>query len=162
MMLNKMMRDILRSMRRDFYKFISNWYFESENEDTRQDFEETYKANAKMSIPTYDEMKKEIFGMISEAGFHFAQVSPRKANCVVRIYRKEMEIDGTQGGLCGAVCFVKNMLGKWTTIDNDGRVVEMTHGKYYSVPYWTSLITKYEKPVKANYYDVYLKVRRNI
>lgn len=158
MMLNKAMKDTLRKKRKDFYKFISNWYFESQDEDTRQDFEDAYRANATMPIPTYDEMRKEIFDAIKESGFRYDVVAPYKANCVVRIYRKEMPIDGKPAGLCGAVCFVKDFLGKWTTIDRDGKVEEMTYGRFYKVTYWTSLITKYDHLVNANYYDIYLNV----
>lgn len=157
-MLNKNSRDTLRKIKKDFHKFIRNCYFSSESEDTRLDFEETYKANAKMAIPTYDEMRKEIFTQISECGFHVRPVSPKKANCAIRIYRKEFEIDGMVAGLCGAVCFVKTPFGKWTTIDSQDNIVEMSHMRFYPVQYWTSLVTRYENLVMANYYDVYLKV----
>ncbi|MBQ7410413.1 MAG: hypothetical protein IJW20_03415 [Clostridia bacterium] len=157
-MLNKASRNTLRNIKMVFHKFVRNCYFSSESEDTRLDFEETYKANAKMAIPTYDEMRKEIFSKISESGFRIRPVSPKKANCVVRIYRKEFEIDDMPAGLCGADCFVKTLSGKWTTLDSQENIVELSHLRFYPVQYWTSLVTRYDNLVMANYYDIYLKV----
>lgn len=159
-MLNKASRIALRKVKTVFHKFVRNCYFTSEGEDTRLDFEQTYRANAKMEIPTYDEMKMEIFSKISEIGFRYRVVSPKKANCVVRIYRKEFKIDDMAAGLCGADCFVKTPIGKWTTLDSQDKVVELSHFRVYPVQYWTSLLTRYDELVMANYYDVYLKVMR--
>lgn len=157
-MLGKKLADTLRRMETSFYKYTNNWYAESNDIEARLDFEETYKANARMPIPSYDEMKKEMLDKMFDSGFYSYIVSPEDANCVIRIYRQELKINDVQAGLCGAVCFVKDYFGKWTRFDKDGQIVEMTHGNHYMVQYWTSLLTVYEKPVAANYYDVYLKV----
>ena len=155
-MLDKVKRYVLMNLRVAFHKYTSCWYID--NIETRLDYEETYKANSKMAIPTYDEMKKTMFEQMSLSGFKFVVSSPKKANCAVRIYRKELEIEGVPGGLCGAVCFVKNSSGKWMTTTEDGNEVEMTYDDTFEVKYWTSLLTQHNEPVKANYYDVYLRV----
>lgn len=155
--MDKAKRDALKRVRAAFHKYTGAWYYSGPAEE-RKEFEDTYAANKNMSIPTYDEMKREIFSKMLSERFRFVQVAPDKANCAVRIYRKEFDVDGNPGGLCGAVCFVKNPSGKWTTITPDNKEHEMTYEETCSVEYWTSLITKYEKPVLADYYDVYLKV----
>lgn len=161
-MLSKQLSNTLRRMETSFCKYTNSMYVKSADTgreaEVRLEFEETYRANQKMPIPSYDEMKKEMLEKISFSGFSYTFVSPEEANCVVRIYRKELEINAVRGGLCGADCFVKDFFGKWTRIDKDGNSIEMTHGRHYLVTYWTSLLTVYEKTVAANYYDVYLKV----
>lgn len=157
-MLNRQLCNTLRRMETVFCKYTTNWYVQSGNIEARIDFEDTYKASARMPIPTYDEMKKEMLDKLTDSGFSHYIVSPEAANCVIRIYRKELKINDVQGGLCGAVCFVKDFMGRWTRINKDGEFVEITHGKHYMVTYWTSLLTVYENPVAANYFDVYLKV----
>ena len=58
-MLNKQLSNTLRRMETNFCKYTNNWYVETKDIEARLDFEETYKANAKMPIPSYDEMKKQ-------------------------------------------------------------------------------------------------------
>ncbi len=150
-------REALKRIRVAFHKYTGAWYLNG-GSDERAAFEDTYAANKNQPIPTYDEMKQEIFSKMLSERYRFVQVAPDKANCAVRIYRKELDVDGKPGGLCGAVCFVKNPSGKWTTITPNDQEFEMTYDETCPVEYWTSLITKYEKPVLADYYDVYLKV----
>ena len=153
-------RKSLRRIRTAFHKYTECVYVSGMDNLTREDLEDTYTANKSMHLPTYDEMKEQIFTKLIEEKFRFAICSPSKANCAVRIYRKEVDVDGKPGGVCGAVCFVKNMLGEWTTINHDGKEEKMTFDDTYVVDYWTSVITKYSTPVRASYYDVYLKVFR--
>lgn len=141
-----------------FHKYTECVYVSGLDSLTREELEDTYAANKNMPVPTYDEMKEQIFSKLIEEKFRFIQVSPCRANCAIRIYRKEMDVNGKPGGVCGATCFVRNMLGEWTTIDGDGNEKKMEFGDAYEVDYWTSLITKYSEPVRASYYDVYLKV----
>lgn len=141
-----------------FHKYTARWYASTSNL-CEGALEATYEKNEATPLPTYDEMKEKIFSKLIENKFHFINVAPHKANCAIRIFRKEMEIDGKPAGLCGAVCFVKEPFGKWTTIDKKGNEIEMDFSDAYEVEYWTSAITLYsKKPVRADYYDVYLKV----
>lgn len=120
--------------------------------------EDTYIANRNEPVPMYDEMKERIFTKLIEEKFRFVQVAPQRANCAVRIYRKEMDVNGKPGGVCGAVCFARSPLGEWTTIDREGKETKMNFDETYEVEYWTSLVTQYPNTLKASYYDVYLKV----
>lgn len=156
--LDKARRNALKRIRVAFHKY-TEWVFVSSLDSlTREEFEDTYTANRDAPVPTYDEMKEQIFSRLIEEKFRFVQVAPSKANCAIRIFRKEMKINDKPAGLCGAVCFVRSPIGKWTTIDKEGNEIEMDFEETYQVEYWTSLITKYEEPVRADYYDVYLKV----
>ncbi len=156
--MDKTKRDALKRVRVVFHKYTECVYVSGLDPFSRTEMEDTYSANRDTSIPTYDEMKEQIFSKLLSERFRFVQVAPEKANCAVRIFRKEMDVNGKQGGLCGAVCFVKNPMGKWTTVTREEQEVEMTYEETYEVKYWTSLLTEYEMPVMANYYDVYLKV----
>lgn len=158
-MLDRARRNVLRNVRVTFHKYTGCWYVSGSDDFSREEFEDTYAANSTTPVPTYDEMKEQIFSKLIEEKFRFIQVAPSDANCAIRIFRREMEIDGKPAGLCGAVCFVKEPFGKWTTLNREGKVIEMTFDDAYEVEYWTSLITKYEKPVRVSYYDVYLKVK---
>ena len=157
-MLDKERGNALRSIRASFHKYTECVYVHGMDSLTREELEDTYQANKNMKVPTYEEMQEQIFRKLIENKFRFVRVEPHKANCAIRIYRKEMEVDGKPGGVCGAVCFARNLLGKWTTIDSEGKVKMMDFNETYKVEYWTSVITQYSEPVKADYYDVYLKV----
>ena len=152
--MDKARRNALRRIRTAFHKYTECVYVSGLDNLTREELEDTYTANMKMSLPTYDEMKERIFTKLIEEKFRFTQTSPCKANCVIRIYRKEIDVNGKPGGVCGAVCFARNLLGEWTTIDEDGKEKKMNFGDAYVADYWTSMITKYSTPVRASYYDV--------
>ena len=156
--MDKARRNVLRRIRTAFHKYTECVYVSGLDNLTREELEDTYTANKSMQIPTYDEMKEQIFTKLIEEKFRCTHASPCKANCVIRIYRKEVDVDGKLGGVCGAVCFVRNLLGEWTTINQDGKEEKMTNDDTYVVDYWTSMITKYSTRVRANYYDVYLRV----
>lgn len=156
--MDKARRDALRRVRVAFHKYTECVYVSGSGIDTREEFEDTYAANKNKPVPTYDEMKEQIFTKLIEEKFRFVQVAPCRANCVIRIYRKEMDVNGKPGGVCGAVCFARNLLGQWTTVDRDGKEQKMDYDDAYAAEYWTSLVTQYPELVKASYYDVYLKV----
>ena len=150
----------LKRIRTAFHKYTECVYVSGIDAYTREELEDTYTANRKLPLPTFEEMREEVFSKIIEEKFRYIRVAPSDANCAVRIYRKELEIDGKKGGVCGAVCFTKNLFGKWTTIDKSNNVVEMDFSDTYKVEYWTSLITVYDKPVFADYYDIFLRVTK--
>ena len=158
MKLDKARRDALRRVRVAFHKYTECVYVSGIETLTREEMEDTYSANKNQPVPTYDEMKERIFTKLIEEKFRFVQVAPQRANCAVRIYRKEMDVNGKPGGVCGAVCFARNLLGEWTTVDRDGNETKMDFEDSYEATYWTSLITQYPKPVRCSYYDVYLRV----
>ena len=150
--------NVLKRIRVAFHKYTECVYVSGLDDFTRDELEDTYTANKKTPLPTFEEMREQILSKIIEEKFRYVRVAPSKANCAIRIYRKELDIDGRKGGVCGAVCFTKDWFGKWTTIDKSNNVVEMDFSDAYKVEYWTSLLTTYDKPVLADYYDVYLKV----
>ncbi len=156
--MDKAKREALKRVRVVFHKYTECVYVKGLDNLSREEMEDTYAGNRNKNVPTYDEMKEQIFSELMSERYRFVQVAPDKANCAVRIFRKEMDVNGKPGGLCGAVCFVKNPLGKWTTVTKEGEEVEMTYEETFAVEYWTSLLTTYNKPVMADYYDVYLKV----
>lgn len=156
--MEKAKREALKRIRVTFYKYTECFYVKGMDYLSREEMEDTYSINREQKIPTYDEMKQQIFSKLLSERFRFVQVAPERANCAVRIFRKEMDVNGKPGGLCGAVCFVKNPLGKWITVTSEEQEVEMTYEETYEVNYWTSLLTMYNEPVMADYYDVYLKV----
>lgn len=156
--MDKAKREALKRVRVVFNKYTECVYVKGLGGPSREEMEDTYAGNRDQKIPTYDEMKEQIFSKLLSERYRFVQVAPEKANCAVRIFRKEIDVNGKPGGLCGAVCFVKNPLGKWTTVTRDNQEFEMTYEETFEVEYWTSLYTTYGKPVMADYYDVYLKV----
>lgn len=156
--MEKAKREALKRVRIVFHKYTECVYVKGLDNLSREEMEDTYAVNRDQKIPTYDEMKEQIFSKLLSERFRFVQVAPEHANCAVRIFRKEMDVNGKSGGLCGAVCFVKNPMGKWTTVTSEEKEVEMTYEETYEVKYWTSLLTMYNNPVMADYYDVYLKV----
>ncbi len=156
--MDKARRDALRRIRVAFHKYTECVYVKGLDTLTRAEMEDTYSANKNQPVPTYEEMKERIFTKLIEEKFRFVQVAPCRANCAIRIYRKEMDVNGKPGGVCGAVCFARNLLGEWTTVDKDGNQTKMNFDDAYVVEYWTSLVTQYPEPVRAAYYDVYLKV----
>lgn len=149
---------VLKRIRVAFHKYTECVYVSGIDDFTRDELEDTYTANRKTPVPTLEEMREQILSKIIEEKFRYVRVAPSKANCAIRIYRKELDIDGKKGGVCGAVCFTKDWFGKWTTIDKSNNVVEMDFPDAYKVEYWTSLLTVYDKPVFTDYYDLYLKV----
>lgn len=155
--MKKERRDELRRIGADWHKYTERIYVAELNDSSLAEMEEAYSTNIKKPLPTYEQMMERILTKLIEEKFRFVHVAPERANCVIRIYRKEMDVDGKPGGVCGAVCFARNVLGQWTTIKKDV-VKKMDFGETYEVEYWTSLFTKYPGPVKANYFDVYLKV----
>lgn len=156
--MDKERRNALRRIRVASHKYTEKIYAIGLDSLTQVEIEDAYSANIKRPVPTYDEMKEQIFSKLIEEKFRFVQVAPQRANCVIRIYRKEMDVNGKPGGVCGAVCFARNLLGEWTTIDKDGNESKMNFDDTFEVEYWTSLFTQYPNPVRATYYDVYLKV----
>ena len=148
----------LKRIRVASHKYTECVYVSGIDACTRDELDDTYTANLKTPLPTFEEMKERIFSKLIEEKFRYVRVAPSKANCAIRIYRKELEINGKKGGVCGAVCFTKDWFGKWTTIDQSDEVVEMDFPDAYKVEYWTSLLTVYNEPVLADYYDLYLKV----
>ena len=157
-MLDKESKDMLRRIRVAHHKYTECVYLQGMDCYTRDEYEDTYIANSRATLPTYDQMKEKIFNKLIEEKIRFIPVAPNRANCVIRVYRKEVEVDGKMGGVCGAVCFARNLFGAWTTVDEEGNEKKMTYDDIYEVDYWTSMITKYSSPVRASYYDVYLKV----
>ena len=156
--MDKASRDALKRIRVAFHKYTECVYVKGLDSLTREEMEDTYIANRNEPVPMYDEMKERIFTKLIEEKFRFVQVAPQRANCAVRIYRKEMDVNGKPGGVCGAVCFARSPLGEWTTIDREGKETKMNFDETYEVEYWTSLVTQYPNTLKASYYDVYLKV----
>lgn len=150
--------NVLKRIRVAFHKYTECVFVSGMDSYTREELEDTYAANKNLPVPTYEEMREQIFSKMVEEKFRIKRTSPLRANCAVRIYRKEIVIDGKHGGVCGAECYTRNLLGKWTTIDKSGKEHEMKFEETYPVEYWTSLLTTYGKPVRADYYDVFLKV----
>lgn len=156
-MLSSENRKRLMDLRVVFHKYTTKTY--TGDYEKRDEFDDTYKANSKMEIPSYDEMKKQIFDRLTVDGYKFVVCSPKKANCIIRIFRKENVVDKNLGGLCGAVCFVKGPFGSWKRTEENGQYeLEITYDNTFKVTYYTSLFTQYHQDVDADYYDVYIRV----
>lgn len=155
--MKKARRDALRRIRLVFCRFTQKVLVRRVEGFSLEEMRKEGSTNKNNSVLTWEEIQERIFKKLIKENFRFHQVAPKKANCVVRIFRKELEINGIQGGICGAVCFVKNPFGKWISINENGEEELLDFDNTYNVEYITEN-SKYPKLVKASCFDMYLKV----
>ena len=82
------------------------------------------KQNNEFIVPTYTELKNEIYKRIYDLGFSkIERVEPAKANCIIRLFQPpHSECDNSlEYAFYGATCFTQES-GKWITMGLLGHV----------------------------------------
>lgn len=84
-----------------------------------------------MAIPHFEEIAALAFDKLEAAGFSVRRVSPRKANCVIRVFRHEGLIhDGSTYWMWGIDIFVKQREGMISSYDT------LINFSKYELRYW--------------------------
>lgn len=103
-------------------------------------------------IPSMEEIAEEAMGKLKKKGFSVKRVSPRKANCVIRVFRNEegMEYEDNKYWSYGTDAFLKTIEGKRSSYDT---IIDYTQ---YRLNWW---IYQDESLIMVpNFVDYFVKI----
>ena len=107
-------------------------------------------------IPEFDQIYQAMVESIEKLGFSVKMVSPKKANCMIRVFKKADFTDNQlQVNLYGAICCVKNFFSWIYEFESD---ILVTNPKSFQVK--LRLAPDDSIIIDTEFNDIYLLVKK--